>query len=87
MGKSTLEMIAEFGQQVEEYAEYTVGEQALGRPVSVEILESAVSGSKVCKFKIAPEREVSLVVQPSIPTIRLHLPSMTIRDANAACIL
>lgn len=30
----------------------TFWEETLGRPVSVEILESAVSGSNVCKFKI-----------------------------------
>lgn len=33
----------------------TFWEEALGRPVRVEILESAVSGSNVCKFKITPE--------------------------------
>jgi hypothetical protein len=32
----------------------TFWEEALGRPVRVEILESAVSGSNVCKFKITP---------------------------------
>jgi hypothetical protein len=33
----------------------TFWEEALGRLVRVEILESAVSGSNVCKFKITPE--------------------------------
>ena len=33
----------------------TFWEQALGRPVRVELLESAVSGSNVCKFKITPD--------------------------------
>jgi hypothetical protein len=33
----------------------TFWEEALGRPVRVEILESAVSGSNMCKFKITPE--------------------------------